>query len=156
MDLSSNVYETHLERFQSLLSNPDHNEQLAEDVWKVLFSIFESLKLQAEALQLFAESMQASSEPWTAYDFWPFVKTNRFYSEQDRELLLELPDGKEMLALLDEGEIYRLQAAAIQEALEEKILDVWRWRHPKFSSMGVLDSDVRSENLKDAKELAHR
>ena len=100
--------------------------------------------------------MQASPEPWTAYSFWPFVKTNRFYSEQDRELLLQLPDAEEMLALLEESEIYRLQASAVQEALEERILDVWRWHHPKFSSMGVLDSDVQSENLKDAEKLARR
>ncbi len=126
------------------------------EIWKALVGIFDSLIRRAEALQAFAEAIQASSEPWTAFDQWPFMEVTHFYSEQDRELLLELPHGAEMVAILDESEAYRLQISVLKKALEEKILNVWRWRNPQISSMGVIGTDVQSETLKDVKKLARR
>jgi len=156
MDSLSNAYAIHRERFQSLLSSSNYDEQLAEEVWKALVGIYDSLAMRAEALQAFAEAMQASSEPWLAFDHWPFTESTHFYNEQDRELLLGLPNGTEMVALLDESEAYRLQISVLQEALKEKILDVWRGRNPKFSSMGIVDSHIQSETLKDMKPFARR
>ena len=71
-------------------------------------------------------------------------------------MLAKLCQNEDFLALLDKCERLQETNSAVQDALEEKILTAWRRKHPRFASMGTVDSVLQSERLKDTEEFARR
>lgn len=159
MNAPSEGYKKSLEHFQSFVDNPHLETSEEGRIREALLDILESLKVQEEALRLLrlgvlqAEKFQ---EVWAAYETWPFVKLTSFDYMSARQAVSKLLHKEDFLALLDECERLQATNSAVQDTLEEKILTAWRQKHPRFASMGVVDSGLQSERLKDTKELARR
>ena len=159
MDAPSEGYKKSLEHFQSFVDDPNLETFEEGRIREALLDILESLKMQEEALRLLQLGVQQAEkfqEVWVAYDTWPFVKLTDFNYISARQAVSKLPHKEGFLALLDECERLQEMNSTVQDMLEEKILAAWRQKHPRFASMGVVDSGLQSERLKDTKELAHR
>lgn len=90
------------------------------------------------------------------YEYWPFDEF-AVLDEMNRLLpwLEKIHDGRFADLVKRVGAEVEL-ALAHGHNIQEVALASWRHYNPRFSSMGVIDSDLQSETLKDAEELARR
>ncbi len=157
MQVPLDPYKAYQERFTDLLS-ADLNEETVEELEQILSNAVAALNMHSEALNLLEEAIEqaeAAGQLWKTYDYWPFVKLVGFDQSDQRRRLAALTHGDELIGLFDKVEHTRRHLLTRQERLERKMLTAWREKHPRFSSMGTIDSEIQSSTLKDA-ALARR
>jgi hypothetical protein len=118
-----------------------------------------SIADQEDALTQIEESIEKARLDDTlfyAFDTWRFLSIDNPDKPRVREVLSDLPNSEEILALLDQVVTRGHSIVSRKEVVDEAILAAWRDKHPYFSSMGVTDTDIQSETLKDIAKLARR
>lgn len=149
--------ESFYEHFQNLLATDLEVDEIEQNLRGELLNMLDSLADQEKALTQIEESVEKAKlddELFYAFDTWQFLSIDDPDKPGVREVLADLPNAKEIFALLDEVVVNRRSIVSRKEVVDEAILAAWRDKHPSFSSMGIVDSDVQSETLKDLEKLA--
>lgn len=89
---------------------------------------------------------------YALYEEWPFGLSYKLTEHPNIEpLLAALEPSGETLRLFQESRKKAREAQELYDELSKRILESWRKRHPRFSSMGTVDADFQSADLKAAR-----
>lgn len=159
METPPRVYEEFQERFQLLLSEPRRDSQLAGSFSRLLtasLAMYEAWVQRLEATANAFQKTEKAAELWDTYDYKDFQELPSLNSLRVRQVLSTLPGGDDLIVLLEKSEKIRVELLSVQKDLEGVILSRLRRDHPRFSSVGIIESDVQSDALKDYPKLARR
>lgn len=159
MTLFSDAYRTYQHNVENLLSKSYREDEVSDGLERSLLNMRDDLTTLSRSLDrlegLFYQSEQLG-ESWKMYDKWSFDKLPELDQQVVSQLLPDLTRGEYLLELLNQVGKMRAEVSTRKEVFEKKMLAAWRKRHPRFSSMGIIDSSIQSETLKDTKPLARR
>lgn len=138
------------------LSDPLSDSARAEteemEFLKKLRHYLNELSIATHALETAMKGME-EAEVALLYNTYEFVKLSKL--DNVRRNFLKMDHNEHLLEELKRLETLLNHIQAQTEWIEEDILTAWRNQNPRFSSMGIIDSDVQSSTLKDT-ALARR
>ena len=159
MTLLTDAYRTYQHHVENLLSRSYREDEVSDGLERSLLDMRDDLTTLSRSLdrleELFDQSEQLG-ESWKMYDKWSFDKLPELDQQIVSQLLPNLTRGEYLLELLNQVGEMQAEVSRRKKAFEEKVLAAWRKHHPRFSSMGIIDSSIQSETLKDTKPLARR
>lgn len=144
---------------RQLLGKKPLDEGVEREIKEELIKALRYLRDISEAITLLeraTDAYEAKGVLWSRYDVWQAIPVRDPDELLVRQAILNLQTAEQLNTLLDQIVQERQTILIRQQAIEKRILAAWHQKFPRFSSMGIVSSDLQSERLKDTETLARR